>query len=42
MSDLPAGVTGHGTYRPPERPGFGLALDWDYVERYTVDRRATP
>jgi L-alanine-DL-glutamate epimerase-like enolase superfamily enzyme len=26
----------------PERPGFGLALDWDYVERHTVDRQVTP
>ena len=25
----------------PERPGFGIRLDWDYVERYTVDRRVT-
>jgi L-alanine-DL-glutamate epimerase-like enolase superfamily enzyme len=26
----------------PERPGFGIALDWDYVDRYTVDRQVSP
>ena len=25
----------------PERPGFGIALDPDYVDRYTIDRRVT-
>ena len=25
----------------PERPGFGTQLDWDYVDRYTVDRRTS-
>ncbi len=30
-----------GRLHLPERPGFGTQLDWDYVERYTVDRRAT-
>jgi D-galactarolactone cycloisomerase len=25
----------------PERPGFGINLDPDYVERYTIDRRVT-
>lgn len=25
----------------PERPGFGIVLDADYVERFTVDRRVT-
>ena len=23
----------------PERPGFGIELDWDYVGAHTVDRR---
>jgi D-galactarolactone cycloisomerase len=30
-----------GRYRLPEGPGFGIELDWDYVDRYTVDRRIT-
>jgi len=30
-----------GRLHLPERPGFGIALDWDYVERHTVDRRVT-
>jgi len=30
-----------GRLHLPERPGFGTHLDWDYVERYTVDRRTT-
>jgi L-alanine-DL-glutamate epimerase-like enolase superfamily enzyme len=30
-----------GRLHLPERPGFGIALDWGYVERYTVDRRVT-
>jgi L-alanine-DL-glutamate epimerase-like enolase superfamily enzyme len=30
-----------GRLRLPERPGFGIELDWDYVRRYTVDERAT-
>ena len=25
----------------PERPGFGIELDWDYVAAHTVDRRVT-
>ena len=30
-----------GGYTLPERPGFGIELDWDYVARYTVDTRST-
>ncbi len=30
-----------GRYRLPDGPGFGIELDWDYVDRYTVDRRTT-
>ena len=30
-----------GRLHLPERPGFGTRLEWDYVDRYTVDRRAT-
>lgn len=26
----------HGDYRVPDGPGFGLELDWDYIERYRV------
>jgi len=40
LSDLSTRF-GDGRYRLPERPGFGIELDWDYVGRYTVDRRAT-
>lgn len=25
----------------PDRPGFGTQLDWEYVDRHTVDRRTT-
>jgi len=31
----------HGRLHLPERPGFGIVLDADYVERHTVDRRVT-
>lgn len=40
LSDLSSGF-GDRRYRLPERPGFGIELDWDFVERHTVDRRAT-
>lgn len=30
-----------GRLHLPERPGFGIQLDWDYVDRYTVDKRVT-
>jgi L-alanine-DL-glutamate epimerase-like enolase superfamily enzyme len=30
-----------GRLQLPERPGFGIQLDWDYVDRHTVDRRAS-
>jgi L-alanine-DL-glutamate epimerase-like enolase superfamily enzyme len=30
-----------GMYTLPERPGFGIEFDLDYVERHTVDRRTT-
>jgi D-galactarolactone cycloisomerase len=26
----------------PERPGFGIHLDWDYVGRHTVDHQVSP
>jgi D-galactarolactone cycloisomerase len=31
-----------GRLHLPERPGFGIELDGDFVERHTVDRRASP
>ena len=31
-----------GRYTLPERPGFGIAIDWSYAERHAVDRRVTP
>jgi L-alanine-DL-glutamate epimerase-like enolase superfamily enzyme len=40
LSDLSSGF-GDRRYRLPERPGLGIALDWEYVERHTVDRRST-
>jgi L-alanine-DL-glutamate epimerase-like enolase superfamily enzyme len=40
LSDMPSRVSG-GTYALPERPGFGIALDWDYVRAHTVDSRVT-
>lgn len=30
-----------GRLHLPERPGFGIEFDADYVDRYTVDRRVT-
>jgi D-galactarolactone cycloisomerase len=41
LSDLSTGIGGNRTYRLPERPGFGIELDWDYVDRYTVSRQTT-
>jgi D-galactarolactone cycloisomerase len=40
LSDISTFLDG-GRLTIPERPGFGIALDHDYVERYTVDRRVT-
>ena len=40
LSDLSTFLR-EGRLHLPERPGFGTLLDWDYVERYTVDRRTT-
>jgi L-alanine-DL-glutamate epimerase-like enolase superfamily enzyme len=31
----------NGRYRLPTGPGFGIALDWDYVRAHTVDTRVT-
>lgn len=40
LSDMSARVA-NGVYTLPERPGFGIELDLDYVARHTVDQRAT-
>jgi L-alanine-DL-glutamate epimerase-like enolase superfamily enzyme len=40
LSDLSTRFA-NGRYRLPDGPGFGLSLDWDYVTRFTVDRRVT-
>jgi L-alanine-DL-glutamate epimerase-like enolase superfamily enzyme len=40
LSDMSSRVAG-GFYTLPERPGFGIEFDHDYVERNTVDRRTT-
>jgi L-alanine-DL-glutamate epimerase-like enolase superfamily enzyme len=40
LSDLSSYLQ-DGWLRLPERPGFGIALDRDYVERWAVDRRAS-
>jgi D-galactarolactone cycloisomerase len=31
----------NGRYRLPDRPGFGIALDWDYVRANTVESRVS-
>jgi L-alanine-DL-glutamate epimerase-like enolase superfamily enzyme len=41
LSDLPTFLRDKRLHLP-ERPGFGIQLDWDYVERYTVDRQVSP
>jgi L-alanine-DL-glutamate epimerase-like enolase superfamily enzyme len=40
LSDMSARVA-DGVYTLPERPGFGIELDLDYVAHHTVDQRAT-
>lgn len=40
LSDLSDGFR-EGSYQLSDRPGFGVALDWDYVARHTVSRRTT-
>jgi len=31
----------YGRYRLPDRPGFGIELDWDYVRAHTVGTRVS-
>jgi D-galactarolactone cycloisomerase len=40
LSDMPSRIR-DGRYHIAERPGFGIELDWDYVDHHTVDRRVT-
>jgi len=40
LSDLSSYLQ-DGWLRLPERPGFGIVLDRDYVDRWAVDRRAS-
>lgn len=40
LSDMSSRIA-DGHYTLPERPGFGVELDLDYVERHIVDRRIT-
>lgn len=40
LSDMSSRVA-DGVYTLPERPGFGIELDLDYMGRHTVDRRTT-
>ncbi len=40
LTDMSSRIAG-GWYTLPDRPGFGIELDHDYVERHTVSRRTT-
>ncbi len=40
LSDISSFLKGGRLYLP-ERPGFGIEFDTDYVERHTLDRRVT-
>jgi len=40
LSNLPQGFH-DGAYHLPEGPGFGIKLDWQYVESHVVARRTT-
>jgi L-alanine-DL-glutamate epimerase-like enolase superfamily enzyme len=40
LSDMSTRIR-DGRYHLPERPGFGIELDWAYVNAHTVDRRVT-
>lgn len=40
LSDLSDGFR-DGGYHLSDRPGFGVALDWDYAARHTASRRTT-
>ena len=40
LSDMSSRISG-GCYTLPERPGFGVELDWDYVRAHTVASRTS-
>jgi L-alanine-DL-glutamate epimerase-like enolase superfamily enzyme len=40
LSDMPSRIR-EGRYQLPDRPGFGIEFDQDYLEHHTVDRRVT-
>jgi L-alanine-DL-glutamate epimerase-like enolase superfamily enzyme len=40
LVDMSTRIT-NGHYALPERPGFGIEFNFDYLERHTVDRRTT-
>ena len=40
LSDMSSRIA-DGCYALPERPGFGIELDWDYVNAHTVAKRST-
>lgn len=41
LTDMPTRVGG-GRYTLPNRPGFGLEFDWDYVRAHTTSTRVSP
>ncbi len=40
LSDMSSRISG-GCYTLPDRPGFGIELDWSYVRANTVETRST-
>jgi D-galactarolactone cycloisomerase len=40
LSDMSTRIAG-GRYTLPDRPGFGIELDWDYVRAHTVATRSS-
>ena len=40
LSDMSTRIAG-GRYTLPDRPGFGVELDWDYVRAHTVATRTS-
>ena len=40
LTDMSTRIAG-GRYRLPDRPGFGIELDWDYARAHTVETRVS-
>jgi L-alanine-DL-glutamate epimerase-like enolase superfamily enzyme len=40
LSDMPTRIA-DGRYTLPDRPGFGIVLDWEYVRAHATDTRVT-